>query len=149
MDREEFKRLITMLDAIYPDSRHRPDFTVPANMLAWTEVLSEYRYDEVRAAALAHSRHCAFYPKVSELAILAEEEKARRRPEEGQDDHWWDHPGPKECAEAQKMADWGRGYLSRLRSAGLPTMTEARAQGMTADQWGALVKDFDPRLGEI
>lgn len=149
MEKEDFKRLITMLDAIYPASKSRPDFTVQANMLAWMEVLGEYQYDEVRTAALAHSRQCAFYPKVSELAILAEEEKARRRPVEHQGDHWWYHPGPRECASVQRLAAWGRDYLSRLRAAGLPTMTEAMEKGMTADQWGELVKDFDPRLGDV
>lgn len=81
----EISKLFTLLEQFFPAAAKKKGdrFT-----LAWRLALSPYRYEDVKAAALAYARTHKYYPDLADLTagLTQEQQTVRRR------DHEWMRP---------------------------------------------------------
>ena len=128
MDEKDCQRLLTLLQTIYPKTTK----TGPNTLAAWALVFAPYDYEEVKAAAIAYARAQTFFPAPAELLEYL--------PKPAQD-----QPAPVETGKPrrmqQKVWDWWQVREAAKRAAGIPSILEARAAGLTSKNYIDLCRE--------
>ena len=128
MDEKDCQRLLTLLQTIYPKTTK----TGPNTLAAWALVFAPYDYEEVKAAAIAYARAQTFFPAPAELLEYLP------KPAQAQ-------PAPVEAGKPrrmqQKVWDLWQAREAARRAAGIPSILEARASGMTTKDYIDLCRE--------
>lgn len=122
MDEKDCQRLLTLLQTVYPKTTK----TGPNTLAAWSLIFAPYDYEDVKAAATAYAREHPYFPAPSELLqYLPSSCQTPDAPaESGKPRHM-----------QQKVFDWWQARSAAKRAAGVLSILEARAAGMS-------VKDY-------
>ena len=128
MDEKDCQRLLTLLQTIYPKTTK----TGPNTLAAWSLVFSPYDYEDVKTAAITYARENTFFPAPAELLeYLPAPAQEQPTPAEG----------GKPRRMQQKVWDWWQAREAARRAAGLSSILEARAAGMTTKDYIDLCRE--------
>lgn len=129
MTKQDMDGLWKLLGIYRPKDPRLEDKTLKA---AWLLVLEPYSPDDVRQAVAAYFRGSGFWPDVSDIAT--------RCPPPPEQDAVLERSASTGRADP-RVREWWEEFRAGLRAAGLPTASEAKAQGMTAAEWGKLLEE--------
>lgn len=133
MTKEDVYKLFSLLDQLYQGKRKPRDEVTAA---IWAKVLEPWSYAQVREAAIQRARTSRYFPDPSELAQylpqVVQEEQRRRSP-----------PPPSALRAMENTRKWAEDWDQELKLAGIPTLHEALAQGMTLAQWRLQLEELE------
>lgn len=135
MRKSEVQSLFNLLEQFYPNAKQISSKPVQA---AWVLALEPYAYEDAKAAAIVYARKNKFFPDVADITggltpIEPEKEDAKPDPSFG------DYSCMKKHVAA--LRDVAMAIDARYHQAGVPTLTEAREQGMGHDKWEGLCRN--------
>ncbi len=124
----EVNKLLNLLRELHGKDKPRDRGTIAV----WAAVLEPWDYRQVRSAAIERARENRFYPDPGELAEKLNRISGRKTGRE--------RVSPDRWKAAEKLRELREAYNAALHRAGLPAMEEARAQGMTWEEWDELTQ---------
>lgn len=129
MTKQDMDGLWKLLGIYRPNDPRLDDKTLKA---AWLLVLEPYNPADVKSAVAAYFRGSKYWPDPSDIATRCPpppEEAVRQ-----------EQSAPTGRADP-RVREWWEDFRAGLRAAGLPTASEARAQGLSAAEWGKLLEE--------
>lgn len=135
MQKSEVESLFKFLARFYPNAKQLHSNPV---QVAWVLALEPYAYEDAKAAAIAYARKNKFFPDVADITgglnpIEPEKEEAKPDPAFGDYSCMKNHVAALRDARMELEA--------RYHQAGVPTLTEAKGQGMGHDKWEELCRN--------
>lgn len=127
MTKQDMDGLWKLLGIYRPKDPRLEDKTLKA---AWLLVLEPYDPADVKSAVAAYFRGSKYWPDPSDITT--------RCPPPPEQDAVLERPASTGRADT-KVREWWEDFRTRLLAAGLPTASEAKAQGITAAEWCAML----------
>lgn len=137
MDRQDIADLWALLAVFRPRDPHLRDKTLRA---AWAMVLEPYGRDDVRKAVAEYFRESKYWPDVTDIARRCPKPAGAADPEDHLEAMRRAKPSPEQRSREEAMHAGYRSYRAALEAAGLPSLSQARAQGMRCADWDALTQ---------
>lgn len=120
MDQKETNQLFTLLAQFYPNKKVNDTLR-----LAWSLALKPYRYEDVKAGAIAHAREKKFFPDIHELTNGLRIDKPLQTTKAGH----------AELESVSNLAAWHAQYKAECAANGIQTAANAIAAGMPLSEW--------------
>lgn len=137
MDKQDIADLWALLAIFRPNDPHLRDKTLRA---AWALVLEPYGRDDVRKAVAEYFRESKYWPDVTDIARRCPKPAGAADPEDHLEAMRYRQPTAGERQRTAEMVRGWRAYRAALEAAGLPSLSQAQAQGMRCADWDALTQ---------
>lgn len=137
MTEDEVPKLFDLIDQLHASKglMKRDQTTIAI----WAVTLQPWSYGQVRKVTIERARENVYRPKPSEIAVLLPPiPKATPLPIDTATQWVPDAETLQACQDLQTSAEQ---RYSHCASLGIPTLTQARAQGMTVKQWFAMLEE--------
>jgi hypothetical protein len=136
MQKSDVESLFNLLEQFYPNAKQLCSKPVQA---AWVLALEPYAYEDAKAAAIAYARKNKFFPDVADITGGLSPIEPEKQETTTPDPAFGDYSSMKNHVAALKAV--AAAIDERYHQAGVPTLTEARRQGMGHDKWEELCRN--------